>query len=786
MPPLTRHYLTGSSQRSTFEALHARALDLSINTLDDLVNHLPLTADLITQYLGTWFYNETPILFDRFINLSKDQLAESYQLATAVYQLEDTDGYLEILIRESLLNPSPSVGLQHEITIPATVDMTPHENEPAVTETSSPASTDDVEEEKLDGAPDQFDAHYLLSILDLREIIIPITLKRVIWWMALLACIGGITYKRDEILSGLKAFAEINSIPLMLLLYLYEPLLYALELITTPKYPEALPNAIEPMADLSQLQALSLNPERPLTHGPNSDLAIIIPCHNSAEFIADTIKAALRHVAPSQIFLMDNGRGLCPSDLTKKVAHNIDRNINYFWLPKIASKNWAQLFALQYINEHRPELSLTLLIDDDTLIPSNFTIRRDFLLDPGVQAIAYPIRAISPYKKQPLLVRWQDREYVKSDLHKLDLDQAGALDCAHGAAAVIRREALWKILTQKHNGQWYGEDLRNGYELEGGWRLDLNCYFDTLVPQTLLGKPLNLYHQRVRAWDQALLLFPWSLALKPLLTMRKGSALATLKLKNSQLYTIYSALMQIFRYPLMGLILSTSKAPQVLGIWAGINVVDMLLGLCFNYLKLPGYLRSDLLTMVTVPIYKGLLSVLGTVSFLRVLFITGSITQHPRSLGFQLGHGKVVIDQASLAPRPYDDDTIVQHLLPPQEIVVEAQTLIKNHALESIDNPMYGENVDYNLAFEKLRDWDRKTAGLNPDEDDDLGSDDTIPDAAQTTSTEVNTAPSRQQISTQANYYATYPPAAFFSRGERIGTHLPLDDALLQHHSTPI
>ena len=604
------------------------------------------------------------------------------------------------------------------MTVPQTATTETSDIEHIVRETTSEDSSK-FAEEKLEGAPPQFDAHFLLSILDPREIVVPITLKKVFWWIALVACISGITYNRGAIISGLKQWAQENSIPLMLVLYLYEPLLYALEIITTPKYPEALPETVKPIPNLTQL----LTTVSPLNHPrQHHDLAVVIPCHNSAEFIADTINAALCHVPPNHIFLMDNGRELLPTDNTKRVAHDIHPGINYFWLPKIASKNWAQLFALKHIKEFRQELSLVLIIDDDTRIPPNFSIRRDFLLDPGVQAIAYPIRAISPYQKTPRAVKWQDHEYVKADLHKLSLDQDGVLDCAHGAAAVIRIEALWKILMLRHNGKWYGEDLRNGYELEGGWRLDLNCYFNTTVPQTILGKPLNLYQQRVRAWDQALLLFCWSLVLKPLLTMRKGSLLATLKLKNSQLYGLYSALMQIFRYPLIGLVAST---PNFWGILAAIKMVDLLLGLIFNYLKLPPYLRGDLLTVITFPIYKELLSIMGSLSFFRALFITGPITDHPRSLGFQLGHGQVRMDQESMHPRSADDDTIIAHLIHLREIHIEAQNLLENHTVAITDNPIHGENINCDAVYKKIRDWDRETAGLNAADQDDIESEDT-------------------------------------------------------------
>lgn len=566
-------------------------------------------------------------------------------------------------------NPYPIINLSTQVTTPPIAGI---------------VIADRGIEEKKDGSPQAFDPNFLLSIIDPRDILIPITLIRVIWLFILISSVSLSFllpfFYQDNKIQWLAKLVNQDNVALMILLYFYEPLFYSAALILTPKYPKL------QITSAQNIIFSSLNQNNPVRLNQNSDLAIIIPCHNAAEFIEETIRAALKHVLPDQIFLVDNGRADRPTDLTKKVAHGINARINYFWVPKVASKNWAQYVAIKFIKENRKELIFALIIDDDTKVPLNFSVQHQFFEDEKVQGIVYPLIAQSLYKKDPQIVKWQRHEYLKADLFKFFEDQFGAISCPHGAAALLKIEALYVALHKYHNGEFLGEDLRLGFALKGEWRIDLDCYFSTIVPQTLLGNTPNLYQQRVRSWDQTFLLFPLDLVVKPLFTTKRDSVSGFFILKNRQLYTLYSTGMQIFRFPLMALMITN---PLFWGVMVASNLVEIILGLVFNYNKLPPHLRSDLLTLATYPIYQGMLSIMSSLAFLRVLLVTGSLVQHLQSIGFQLGHNQTVIDDASYLPRLASDDSIISHLF-------------LNTAINTAEDPARESNASNRKPYDRV------------------------------------------------------------------------------------
>lgn len=83
---------------------------------------------------------------------------------------------------------------------------------------------------------------------------------------------------------------------------------------------------------------MEVHSETVSTPGNSQELALIIPCHNSAKFIAKTIKAALLHFKPQQIFIMDNGRASSPTDNTEEVVKSIALPLTTLIWPILAIK----------------------------------------------------------------------------------------------------------------------------------------------------------------------------------------------------------------------------------------------------------------------------------------------------------------------------------------------------------------------------------------------------------------------------------------------------------------
>lgn len=97
-----------------------------------------------------------------------------------------------------------------------------------------------------------------------------------------------------------------NLIPLTVFMYDYEPIKVAASMLITPAYSESQPSSC--LVD-NGLNRFDLNKE----------LAIIIPCHHSANTIESTIASCLKHVKPNQIFIMDNAKSKTPPDNTAEV-----------------------------------------------------------------------------------------------------------------------------------------------------------------------------------------------------------------------------------------------------------------------------------------------------------------------------------------------------------------------------------------------------------------------------------------------------------------------------------
>jgi glycosyltransferase involved in cell wall biosynthesis len=639
----------GTYERKTFETLYQRAVASQLLNLADFAAHINLSSDMIENYLSKWFYREQRISFEVLIDLDEEQIQETYQLTREVYA-DDFDLSGDFIAQS--ITQEPTIHALIDSTLPA------RENEIKVSE-----------EEKSEGSPKQFDASFLWSLIDPRPSLIPMTIRRAIWWVVLLVSLGGITYGaiKKNIFEGLQEWANANNIPVMVVLNIYEPLKFAIEMFATEKYPDEV--APTTCKDFDQLLANpTRSPKKPLssiTTSPNPQLAIIIPCHNSAKHIKKTIEAALRHVSPEQIFIMDNGLTDAPTDNTKDVVDSIHPDIKYFWLPNTGNKTMALLMGAEYVKKKCLDLTLAMIIDDDTWMPREWSIKHKLFEYTCVEGVVYPLRAESLYKEPPLVCRWQDLEYKTTDLELAYLDESDGVYRPHGAASLWKIGGLVRVL-KKHNAVFKGEDLMMGLiaksldNEDGGFklRLDRECYFGTTVPQTYIGESPNLYQQRVRSWNEAMFLYPWNLLFKPLLKLNKGSPTSLLKIKNSQLYNLYTQLNYLLRYPFIALV---CKNPQFWLVFGIFKTIDTILNVLFNYVKLPSHLRSDLLTTLTFPLYKETISLMGTLSALRVLFVSGSAEPHPRSLNHQIGHGRVNLADEDRKPKPNGATLIASH-----------------------------------------------------------------------------------------------------------------------------
>jgi len=99
-------------------------------------------------------------------------------------------------------------------------------------------------------------------------------------------------------------------------------------------------------------------------------VAIIIACHKSNDVIERTVRAALDHFPPQNIYVADNGNSPVPLDDTEQIVLEIDPMINYRW-SSMGNKTLAQFLSVNTIME-RDDIKHVMIVDDDTKFPKNF------------------------------------------------------------------------------------------------------------------------------------------------------------------------------------------------------------------------------------------------------------------------------------------------------------------------------------------------------------------------------------------------------------------------------
>ncbi|MEO5969004.1 MAG: glycosyltransferase, partial [Bdellovibrionia bacterium] len=260
------------------------------------------------------------------------------------------------------------------------------------------------------------DSTFVKSILNFKEVVCPMTKRKAAMWLGFAALGGGIAALETTV--GFSEYimqaVQYNSTALMAVIYGLEPL-FSLFDLAVAKYPEAgkLPD--------------------PAVGTPGAEeIALVIPAHNSAGIIKKTLKAALKHLKPEQIFVVDNGSGEMPSDNTADKIKAVNPGIHYIY-QAIPNKTIAQYAGTMAASKLGYKYIMTT--DDDVRLPENFDFCTNRIND-EVKAVCFPIRAVSPDGKPSILVNWQDVEYQASDLAKLAEDRFGVTQYPHGAGSL--------------------------------------------------------------------------------------------------------------------------------------------------------------------------------------------------------------------------------------------------------------------------------------------------------------------------------------------------------------
>lgn len=450
------------------------------------------------------------------------------------------------------------------------------------------------------------DAGFVKTIFNMKEVVYPMTKRKAAYWCGFAAVAGTIAALESTV--GFSQYivdaVQANSTAAAVILYATEPL-FALFDLAAAKYPEAAPIP---------------NPtDRTETVG---DIALVIPAHNSSAIIRKTIQAALKHLNPEQIFVVDNGNTKGPTDDTREKLKSIDPKINYIW-QGIPNKTIAQYAGAMAASKLGYKYIMTT--DDDVRLPENF----DFCtreINEDVKAVCFPVRAVSASEEPSIMVNWQDIEYQAADLGKMVENRFCGAQYPHGAGSLFETETFLDILKNHHDTIFHAEDMKLGYGLAEIGKKMVMCstvVLDTDAPTSILGKKPNFWQQRARCWEMTRHIMLGK-SLKKLLMPSKTdnkSWPATLVQKKSQLTLVASTLADWVRLPVTLIMMTNLNNWAKIGVINGISVVAPLILNYGGHLDRRPDLKVDLKGILTYPVYKMIYAGVSTAGALRAAFI---------------------------------------------------------------------------------------------------------------------------------------------------------------------
>ncbi len=448
-----------------------------------------------------------------------------------------------------------------------------------------------------------FDLSFAKSLFNMKEVVCPLTARKAAFWCGYAGIAVG--WVALEHYTGASKYileaVKYNSTALMAVIYGTEPIMTAVNLLVA-HYP---------------LAAKPVDEESRMIPTPGAEeVALVIPCHESAAGISKTIHAALKHLKPEQIFVIDNGKSEVPTDNTKEVVAAVHPKINYLWVP-LGNKNIAQYAGALAAKDYK----YVLTTDDDVTIPASFDFGTQ-LMDDQVKAVCYPVRGVTEDGKPSLLVEWQDLEYQNADLAKLAEAYFGGVLYPHGAGSLWERETLIQAL-RLHDTVFYAEDVKMGLALQKLRKTMKVCgasFLNTAAPTTLFGAFPNYYQQRVRSWEMGRHVYFWKFVQNLVTPGPPRSVVGHAFVKGVQLLAVVGNLADYARIPLMVIMFND---PSYWAKFGAFTVGSIAPAFWWNYVKLSHRpdLQTTLRAVVTVPAYKVLYSAVSVLSVPRALFI---------------------------------------------------------------------------------------------------------------------------------------------------------------------
>ena len=448
------------------------------------------------------------------------------------------------------------------------------------------------------------DWKFVVSIFNIKPFFIPMT-RRKLFLYILYAFVGAFLSGFTVLPSAydiLSQFCSINAALLLVQFLMIDPSV-VLACVLLCRYPPL--------------------PKKQRNNRENPTIGLVITCHKSADAIIQTLKAALVHLEPQNIFIADNGNQPEPMDNTRELIKALHPRINYRW-NAIGNKTLAQFLAVKQIDKERKDIQHILIIDDDVTISPHlrFPVER---IEGNTKALVIGIRGVDNKGKQRVLwTKWQDMEYKVSDFVKIFQDQYCSVMYPHGAISLWDKAILLQILID-HDSIFYADDVKMGMWLtRRGYRLGYyaDAVVNTETPETILGPSPNYYNQRVRSWDFAEHMLTWRYIKCLLLGYIEGAPFQTLLLKFFQLYSLYTNLIDWAKIP--GIVYYMKHEPTIFAVtFSSMLFLNTSSILAWNYISCRNRpdIRISLLTILTFPLYKLISSVIRIISVFRCALV---------------------------------------------------------------------------------------------------------------------------------------------------------------------
>lgn len=439
-----------------------------------------------------------------------------------------------------------------------------------------------------------------------------------------------------------------NVIPLTAAVYMLEPFMLLLHM-TKARYPHFLRLAED------------VDPSEQNTF----DTVVLIPCHNAIQYsedidsFAEVLRRATRHFSPETIFIVDNGSKRRNGILTKKVAYDIDPQINYLSY-RYSNRSVALWQGLKYIQRVcGPHIKNVMIVDANVQIPVDYKINRLLLADEKVGGLIYPLLANSKGARDNLLTKMQRLEYQLTTLRLAAQDELNITPAEQSGCGLYRLDIAEKILLE-HSGEFNDEErlfsanLHNTYSSLQKYKfhLDKGPQFMVYTPQSYCGFGDNLWRQRVRSWNAIFFEQFWPQICKPLLAEWNSSRIIILKFYQAQLLS--SELINVFRYAYL---LVQFKNPSFWKVFALSAIVEAALLIVFNYKKLPMHQRNDFKHLTLYPAYLIANNFLAHMAFWRVFLYTFTIKESTRLIAQKVKNSEFP-SFPSKQPRKYHSNSI--------------------------------------------------------------------------------------------------------------------------------